>query len=432
MVLLAGCTVSERTKLRETFPAKPSPQETAFRVDPAQLGPGERLAFVREGRLFVMEQGKELVKVDAAGAASPRWSRDGTWLAYLEGSGGQEAGRVARLVGADGAAPRDAQGLPRRVQDLRWSPAGNRFAATVEEPEGAPPSLWVGEPGADARRVATAEDGIHSFAWRPDGRALAYAATAQTKEPRADKLMVLPIDGGAGAPVTEFTAGTDEGVIVAGWWPDGKGILFWPNPQHAASGSADGLQLQSLAVGSHSPKGLTGTLTYPEWLSWADERRVLLVAGFGREVWKSKALAFCHAGSGGCQNLPNPDGTVALDPAWSPKGDRIAFVQAAEDEGGNPSEWVKTRTLWIASPDGTGARRIDGAGTGVFGPLWDAGGGRVLYVAGGELRIQQADSSEPPATVVESFPGPRGVVDDALPWYYGHLAVPDLLDWWRG
>ena len=428
VLLLAACT-----NPRPTEPSGTETDDRTVALDPASLAGGERLAVVHDGRLHVLERGEDPVEVGGAEVTSPRWSPDGEWLAYLEGEG--QEGRLARLVAEGGTAPRDAAGLPRGVRELRWSPRGDRFAATVEEAGG--PSLWVGGPETAARRVATAGDGIFSFAWRPDGDALAYVATAPEAPPRADSLLVLPLAGDmAGTPSEVFTAGPDEGRDVAGWWPDGTGLLFWVNPQHAASLAADGLRLHSLAEGSRRPEALTGTLVYPEWISWADDRRVLLVAGFGRDAWKSKVLAYCHAGSGGCQNLPAPEGTVALDPALPPdgtQGGRIAFVRAAEADGADPGAWAASRTLWTANPDGSGGQEVPGAGTGVFGPRWDREGERILYAGGGALRIVRADGDGPPSTVVEPFPGPDGEpLGEGTPSYYGHLALGELVDWWRG
>ncbi|MGH2687818.1 MAG: hypothetical protein ACRDKW_03285, partial [Actinomycetota bacterium] len=310
LAVLAGTACRSSPPPEGTAPTAPAGRDVA--LDPDLLAGGERLALVHAGRLYVLEHGEEPVEVGGDAATEPRWSPDGEWLAWLEGSG--EDGRTARLVAEDGAAPRDAEGLPNGVRELHWSPEGSRFAATVDEPGG--PALWVGGPGEDARQVAMAGEGIFSFAWRPDGGALAYVATAASEPPRADSVLVLPLAGGEpGEPSEVFTAGTDEGLELAGWWPDGRGLLFWVSPQHAASLAADGLQLHSLAEGGRRPLTLTGTLTYPEWLTWADDRRILVVAGFGRDAWRGKALAFCHAGSGGCQNLPTPEGTVALDPA---------------------------------------------------------------------------------------------------------------------
>lgn len=53
-----------------------------------------------------------------------------------------------------------------------------------------------------------------------------------------------------------------------------------------------------------------------------------MVAGGGREVWTGKDLIITDPGAGSTKELPNPDGCVALDPSFSPDGNRIAFVAA--------------------------------------------------------------------------------------------------------
>ncbi|MGH2720137.1 MAG: hypothetical protein ACRDJO_00865, partial [Actinomycetota bacterium] len=94
VLLLAACSAPRPS---ETPGARtPGP---AVALDPHALGPDERLAVVHEGRLYVLAPGEEPVRI-GNGATAPRWSADGTWLAYLEGD--DPDGMVARLVAADG------------------------------------------------------------------------------------------------------------------------------------------------------------------------------------------------------------------------------------------------------------------------------------------------------------------------------------------
>ncbi|MGH2688274.1 MAG: hypothetical protein ACRDKW_05645, partial [Actinomycetota bacterium] len=74
-----------------------------------------------------------------------------------------------------------------------------------------------------------------------------------------------------------------------------------------------------------------------------------------------------------------------------------------------------------------------GAGGGVFAPRWDREGRRILYAGGGALQIADTGSGAPPAAVADPFPGPEGApFGEGTPSYYGHLALGDLVDWWRG
>jgi Tol biopolymer transport system component len=72
---------------------------------------------------------------------------------------------------------------------------------------------------------------------------------------------------------------------------------------------------------------------------------------------------------------------VALEPAWSPDGKRIAYVQADDDPSDTVGDWLGTRQLWTMKPDGSDAKRL-GALDGVDAPRWLADSNRLLAVGG--------------------------------------------------
>lgn len=130
-----------------------------------------------------------------------------------------------------------------------------------------------------------------------------------------------------------------------------------------------------------------------------------------------------------CDTLPQPDDAVSLDAAWSPAGERIAFVRAPRERknGGLAEGWISGRRLWLAAPDGSGAQDV--AGGGVFGPVWDRAG-RLLFVGDSALELGDT-SAKPPVKVVSPFPAPDGdiLVDG---FYYGFFSTRSLFDWWSG
>jgi hypothetical protein len=92
------------------------------------------------------------------------------------------------------------------------------------------------------------------------------------------------------ARVAWFTA-ADDFLPLAGWWPDGKGVLFWRDPGASSSIAADGLGLFTLRLGGKL-RQLATTLSYPDQLAQSPNGHDLaLVAGFGREMWHDKVLA---------------------------------------------------------------------------------------------------------------------------------------------
>ena len=59
----------------------------------------------------------------------------------------------------------------------------------------------------------------------------------------------------------------------------------------------------------------------------------------------------------------------AYDPAWSPTGDHIAFVVREDQE----------HNIWMAAPDGTGARKLFGGGL-KRAPTWSTDGELLIYL----------------------------------------------------
>lgn len=195
--------------------------------------------------------------------------------------------------------------------------------------------------------------------------------------------------------------------------------------------------LYTLRIGgtpAPTPHPLTTTLGYPDWIARSPSGgRLLLVAGEGRTAWHDKSLSVCNVMTAACHPLPTQRGHVALDPAWSPRGNRIAFVQARDrgNVGGFGSAqslqaWVRTHTLWVASANGSRAHKLAAAGSGVYQPRWSHDGRHLLYVRDNAVWLIDANGGAP-VKVVGPFPG-----TPSLFGYYGHVDwARDLLLAWH-
>ncbi|MEA2720960.1 MAG: hypothetical protein QOJ39_2824 [Candidatus Eremiobacteraeota bacterium] len=72
------------------------------------------------------------------------------------------------------------------VQSPIWSPNGDRIAFLSPGGEKKTPQIWVlPVDGGEATRVTDAERGIDGFAWRPDGRELAYVTNDEPPNKKA-------------------------------------------------------------------------------------------------------------------------------------------------------------------------------------------------------------------------------------------------------
>jgi len=386
------------------------------------------LAFVWQGLLYTLDgQTGEVKAVTESGQALyPAWSPDGQWLAFVRVTGPQALDGQLWITRPDGSQAHQVQGLPGLVgsRDFAWSPAADVLAVSTEN------GLWLVPTEGEPRRAA--DQG--GTAWSPDGKSLAYSAVLpfdpQNPEDRSDALYTIAVEGGQ--PVKQIEA-AQAGIMPAGWWSDGKGLLYWVDPLHSASIAADGLGLVSLRLGDAKPQTLTSGLVHPDWLSFSPQGKLLLVKGGGRIVWAGKSLAVIDVAAGRVQDLPNPEGSVSLDPSFSPDGKHISFV-AAKDLGNNVwgfedpkdlSAWVATRTLWIEDADGGNAHPLASAGGGVYQPLWSKDGGHLLYVRDNALWMVGSEGRAP-AKIVDLLPAPQDLFG-----FYGYLSFSGQFAWFR-
>lgn len=91
-----------------------------------------------------------------------------------------------------------------------------------------------------------------------------------------------------------------------------------------------------------------------------------------------------------------PDRTTVQNPAWSPTGDRIAFL--------SPGGEKKTPQLWVLPVDGGEARRVTDAERGVSGFAWRPDGRAFAYVTEDEAPNKKAIDAHDDAFVVTREP----------------------------
>jgi len=307
----------------------------------------------------------------------PRWSPDGTRLAFLSDRGGSPQ---IHLMPADGGEARALTSFARGVQAFEWSPDGTRLLAVCpievdpdargERREGKPPERGPNAPevawrlpykadgsgyrlGAETHLfVVDAESGddtritdgafdVGSASWSPDGQQLVYSRSREGRTAHRTDLWIGRADESAGArQVTR-----DQAIASSpSWSPDGRWVAF------LGALDAGDAQLQPWLL--DPAKGTVTSLGGPdlevasgEALRWSDDSRSLFAVLVENGL---PIVAEIAVDDGSLQRRVGGERTIA---SLALVGDRLVFAaQSAAD----PHE------LYVARRDGSEEKRRTG------------------------------------------------------------------------
>ena len=414
----AGCGSTPASPSRSAPPAAP-----AAGVDAAAFGGHGELAFISRGRLWVLDGATGTLRQVATPGMTPldpAFSPDGRWLAFGSITPAGQA-EVVWLASGNGAG---AHQILAPGGLIGWSPAADTLAVTAGN------TIRLVWPSGSARTLTHAP-GLGSAVWSPDGSNLAVAASNAS----ASTLASYPVTGG---PPTVWlrlsTRNSMNYIDPAGWWRR-QGIGFWAQGR-CNSCNADGNPLYVIASPGAQPRSLGSTLADPsgDQVAAAANGQLAIVAetrglGGGRVIWQDKAVKVCGP-SAACTAAPTPPSTVTLDPAWSPDGSQLAYVQATyRASPAFPQHvvaaWYAAHQLWLYDPGSGSRRELDAAGASV--PVWSANGNSLLYVARDAIWLLPRLSGRPVRVAGPLFPPGHWPLS-----YYGQLDWTGQFAWWSG
>jgi len=242
----------------------------------ATLAAGASLASAQSRHIEL----NDLTKI--VSVSDPQISPDGKSIVVVVGRQNLEQDRTEReLVQIDIASgtqhaltyERKTAGSP------RWSPNGDRLAFTANVGSGrdARPQIFIlPRSGGEGEKITDAPEGIEQFAWRPDGREIAYVTSDEprskkeiekhndafevgdndyltTEAPQASHIWLISTEGGkakrltSGAWSLPKSAPPSSPASPISWSPDGKSLLF-TRQEHPHQGDADLTTLQILQM----------------------------------------------------------------------------------------------------------------------------------------------------------------------------------------
>ena len=288
----------------------------------------------------------------------------------------QNHGRVVVAATKPGLPARELRSDVRRDHSPQWSPDGSRIAL-LSQLDNHDQLFAVGADGRDFVKLTSIPDGVLAARWSPDGRRLAFAARV-VGEPDAVVDDPRP-------PDSEDQSRRPPIARIVRWLSykrDGVGY-FDGRHTHLFVVEAQGGEPRQLTEGAWSISGFT----------WSPDGRSIAVIGDAEpdaDLRRTTRLYVTDVAAVSRRLVA--EGLEMTTPAWSPRGDLIAFLAPIGEEAGAHER------IWVAPAAGGEPRCLTegfdrSAGGSVMTDMrathgarleWSDEGDRLYFQAGGQ------------------------------------------------
>lgn len=363
--------------------------------------------------------GADLFNLEMAG--DPQINPDGTKVAYVRRSADVMSDRMRPtiwLVDVRSGQQTPLVASPGNHSSPRWSPDGSRLAYVSTGPDGQLPQLYVRWMGTgEAARITGLPQSPNSVTWSPDGRQIAYIMTVPREGLKLGSAPPKP-DGAKWAEPLEI-------IDRVTYRADGDGYIA-PGSEHVFVVAADGGAPRQLTFGvydhggplSWSPDGTTLYLTAIRRADWERERNNSEIYALDVTSGTIKPLTNRYGPDHGA--AVSPDGKLIAytgydDTRRSNENDKLYVMNrdgtgsrvltAGLDRSIDDAQWASDSRSILVAYDDHGSRQVarvtlDGRVTRVAGPLTGSGldrpytggsfsvshGGTIAYTGGDALR----------------------------------------------
>lgn len=310
--------------------------------------------------------------------SDPQMSPDGRYVAYTVATPDREANRVAPNIWVVATAGGEPRQLTRSGSDQRprWSPDGTKLAF-LSARDGNEQVYWISLAGGEATRLTSVSGGADNEVWSPDGKTIAFVSSvypdcadddcnvkrdaekqkSKVKAHVATKLLfrhwttwsdgkrshlfAISAEGGKARDLTPgadydvppFSLGAPEAIAFS---PDGAEIGFTANTDKDEATSTNGDIFAVPVNGANAPKRITenrgddwGPVYSPDgkWIAYRSQ----LASGFEADRWR--LMIYERAGGRHLELTENFDRNVD-GYEWAPDSKSIFFK--AEDQAQMP------------------------------------------------------------------------------------------------
>lgn len=284
-----------------------------------------KAAFIRNDELLLKIRDKEIKITDADYVRYPKWSYDGSWVAYLKGA---KEGDIFDLWLYNLKTNTHVKVKENVETNFQWSPSENIISFQVAK------NLFVLNT-VQLSRITPVAENIENFSWLPAGNGL-LISTKRNLKLNSDIILSKLILRKNEKPVINhfYTIKVDKKEILVStsefkWSNDKKWISFLIVP--TASLSADGNTLAVLSTNGKTFNRVDEMLNEEAWFQWAPFNSLLgYISGTRREATITKKLKVLNSPS--MENSKyTPIGYVDRDLTW--QNNRTIYVSRSKESG---------------------------------------------------------------------------------------------------
>lgn len=269
------------------------------------------------------------------------------------------------------------------------------------------PGLYTTTPSSTAAtKIPGTAGGDSQATWSPDGTRIVFQSTSRNSK----EISVMNADGSGRQQLTSTTTIAEQEPT---WSPDGTQIAFVAGTSDTDTTTdleiwvmdADGSDLVQL---TNTPQGVRDT--QPAW-SPDGNRFAFLSEGRAGDSNSNIYVMDANPLTNDASNLTDDDGTMTPvyqyndeDPSWSPDGTQITYSTKAD--------------VWkMNAADGSGKVNLTVGNGGGSQPAWSPDGDSIVYVRGGDIYVMDnnGDNKTPVDTTLRKDEKPDWQQDSLPP-----------------